>query len=132
MLDSNAPGRPALDVVVVDDSVENAELLGELLESYGHTVRLAGAGAAALALLDERPAGLVFLDLTLPDMAGEDVAREIRTRWGSACRVVALTGHSDHAHREAALAAGCITFLVKPLRVPQLEQVLTAAVEAGS
>lgn len=121
---------PELEVLVVDDSLENAELLSELLESYGQRVRMAHAGTAALDMLAERPAALVFLDLTLPDIDGVDVVREIRTRWGTVGHVVALTGHSDAAHREAAMAAGCTGFIVKPLRTAQLEQALRAAAEA--
>lgn len=119
--------QSTLDLLVVDDSLESLELLAELLESYGHRVRTARTGAAALELLTESLPALVFLDLTLPDVAGVEVARAIRARWGSACRIVAVTGHSDVAHHQAALEAGCDGVIVKPIRIPQLEQWLNAS-----
>jgi len=113
---------------VIDDSLENAELLAELIESYGHRVRTAPTGTAALELLNERVAELVFLDLSLPDMPGADVARAIRARWGAACRIVAWTGYSDPERREGASQAGCDGFMVKPLRLEQLEQWLAGSI----
>ncbi len=122
---------PALDILVVDDSLENSELLAELIESYGHRVRSAQTGARALELLGERLARLVFLDLSLPDMDGSEVARQIRASWGTTCRIVALTGFSDAARREAAMQAGCDALLLKPLRIPQLEQTLRESAEVS-
>ena len=113
--------------MLIDDSLENAELLAELIESYGHRVRTAPTGTAALELLSEHATDLVFLDLSLPDMTGADVARAIRARWGAACRIVAWTGYSDPERREGAAQAGCDGFMLKPLRMDQLEQWLAGA-----
>lgn len=112
---------------MIDDSLENAELLAELIESYGPRVRIAVTGAAGLELLSERLANLVFLDLSLPDTTGAEVARTIRARWGTACRIVAWTGYSDPERREGASQAGCNGFMQKPLRLEQLEQWLAGA-----
>lgn len=64
-------------------------------------------------------------------MGGAEVAQAIRARWGQACRIVALTGHSDPARRAAAAEAGCDGFLLKPLRIGQLEQVLRESAKAA-
>ena len=119
------------DVLIVDDEVDNAELLRQLLELAGHRVRVAQAGHDALALLAQAPADVVLVDLGLPDVDGCELAREIRARLPSS-RIAAVTGRSDEDTRAAALRAGCDAFIVKPVRVPQLLALLdrgAAAVE---
>ena len=113
-------------VLVVDDYPENAEMLAELVASYGHRVRIAGDGAEALALLAAEPASLVFLDVGLPDMDGYEVAAAIRARLGAGCQIVALTGFDGQEERAAALRAGCDAFLVKPFKPLEIERLLAA------
>jgi len=116
--------QPSLRVLVVDDSVDNAEMLAELISALGHEVRVAHLAASALELLDEAPADLVFLDLGLPDADGLSVARRVRTRFGRAIRIVALTGWSGVEERAQAVEAGCDLFVVKPLKLDQLRELL--------
>lgn len=107
-------------VLIVDDAEDNAEMLAELISSLGHHVRVAHLGAVALALLEQEYSDLVFLELTLPDVDGCEVARAIRVRFGKRPRIVALTWHSTRAKREAAQAAGCDAFVMKPFQFREL------------
>ena len=116
--------QSSLSVLVVDDSVDNAEMLAELISALGHRVRVAHLAAAALDLLDEAPSDLIFLDLSLPDIDGLSVARTVRARFGNAIRIIALTGFSGSREREQASEAGCDLFVVKPLKLEQLRQLL--------
>ena len=113
-----------LSVLVVDDSVDNAEMLAELISALGHRVRVAHLAASALELLDEAPSDLIFLDLGLPDADGLTVARTVRARFGSGIQIVALTGFSGVEDRAQAMEAGCDVFVVKPLKVDQLRKLL--------
>jgi CheY-like chemotaxis protein len=115
---------PALSVIVVDDAADNAEVLAEFVESYGHRVRIADCGAVALKLIEQEPADLVLLDIGLPDMDGYQVAATIRARYGGATRIVALTGFSGKEDREAAVRAGCDAFVVKPIGASQIQALL--------
>jgi len=117
--------EPSMSVLVVDDSVDNAEMLAELISALGHHVRVAHLAASALALLDQAPADLIFLDLGLPDVDGLSVARTVRARFGSAVRIIALTGWSGSAEREQATEAGCDLFIVKPIKLDHLRKLLT-------
>lgn len=118
--------RKGLRVLVVDDASDNAEMLAELVSTFGHTVRVAHEGAAALALLDQEAADLVFLDIGLPDASGFEIAASIRSRHGRSCRIVALTGYSDAEAKDAARNAGFDAFLVKPFDFARIEALLSA------
>lgn len=114
-----------LRVLVVDDCEDNSELLADLVTSLGHDVRVARTGNETLRSVEQNNVHLVLLDLGLPDMDGCEVARSIRTRTPSSCRIVALTGFSDPVRKEKALAAGCHSFIVKPVRLAQLQELLS-------
>ncbi len=117
--------RNALRVLVVDDSNDNAEMLAEFVSACGHDTQVAHTGAAALALLEEMRADVVFLDIGLPDANGFDVAAGIRRLHGGACRIIALTGYSDAEARKTAREAGFDGYLVKPFDFARIEAVLT-------
>lgn len=113
----------ALEIVVVDDNADITEMMSALLESYGHHVRVASRGSDVLGLLLQELPDVVLLDVGLPDMDGYQVAASVRSRFGAAIRLVALTGLSGRDARARASMAGFDAFLVKPLR---LEDVSTA------
>jgi two-component system aerobic respiration control sensor histidine kinase ArcB len=71
---------PALTVLLIEDVPLNAEIATALLEQRGHTVIHAETGEDALALLEtEDDIDLVLLDMQLPDMNGDQIARYIRS-----------------------------------------------------
>ncbi|MBN9165187.1 MAG: hypothetical protein BGO98_46125 [Myxococcales bacterium 68-20] len=115
-----------LKVLIVDDATESADMLADVVSAFGHRVRVAHLGSVALDLIDQDAADLAFVDLSLPDVEGYEVAEKIRRRLGERCRIVALTGFSGASEREAARDAGCDAFLVKPFRVSEIEQLLAA------
>lgn len=121
----HAPQR-ALDIVVVDDEVESAEILAQMLESHGHTARVCTLGVDALRMIDERLPDVLVLDLGLPEVDGYELARHIRTRYGDRIRLIAHTGFNTHQARSLAQWAGFDAFVAKPLRIEAIEKVLRA------
>lgn len=119
------------NVLVVDDSEDNADLVAELLRTSGHSVRVANLGADALKLVDEERPDVVLLDVGLPDMDGYEVAAAIRSRFGAQIRLVALTGFSGLEFRNQAKAAGFDAFITKPCGSTDLERALSAMSDAG-
>ncbi|HEX2163923.1 MAG TPA: hybrid sensor histidine kinase/response regulator, partial [Thermoanaerobaculia bacterium] len=114
-----APAVPAaagVSVLIVDDNVDAAEALGELVRLLGCDCRLAYDGPSALlAAEDERP-DLVLLDLGLPVMSGHEVAGHLRAlSGGDDLRIVAVTGFGQSADRERSRLSGCDDHWVKPL-----------------
>jgi len=120
-----APAGAGSRILVVDDNVDSAEVLGALLEHMGHEVFVAYTGARALEVAHERRPDVVLLDLALPDVSGFDVARSMRKDPGlAAARIVGLTGFGSDEHRKRAKEAGLDDYLVKPVDADRLGKLL--------
>jgi CheY-like chemotaxis protein len=120
-------GAPAVPrrVLVVDDNIDSAEVLGALLEHMGHEVFVAYTGARAMEMAHERRPDVVFLDLALPDVSGFEVARSMRKDVGLAsARIVGLTGFGSDEHRRRGAEAGLDDYVVKPVEAGALMELL--------
>jgi signal transduction histidine kinase len=121
---AQAPQGPAAtvrQVLVVDDSVDAAEMVASLLEFSGHRVSTAHSGAEAIAQAKAAPPDIVFLDIGLPDMSGMQAARAMRRLPElDGTRLVALSGYGQESDRENALAAGFDDHLTKPATLEAL------------
>lgn len=102
-------------IVVVDDDVDAAEVLKDLLELDGYQVWVAHDASQALRLVAKHQPDGVLLDLGLPDMDGLEVAKRLRAQEGAKLVMVAVTGRGSEEDRMAADAAGIDYVLVKPL-----------------
>jgi DNA-binding response OmpR family regulator len=115
----------ARSVLVVDDDVAILETTSMALTDEGYEVALAGDGAQAIANLERQRFDLVLLDLGLPDVAGLDLLRDIRSRW-PAVSVVVVTGRSDTATAVKAMRLGATEYLTKPVNAYQLCRVIAS------
>lgn len=114
-------------VLVVDDNIDSAEVLGTLLEQLGHEVFVAYTGARAIEVAHERRPDVILLDLALPDVSGYDVARNLRREERLAhIRIIGLSGFGSEEHRKRALEAGLDDYVVKPIAAEMLGQLLAA------
>lgn len=102
-------------ILVVDDDPEARASLAMLLELDGFEVACAADGRQALARAAEFAPALILLDLGLPELGGEEVARRLRGG-GSTARIVALTG----AGAPACMPALFDAWVTKPARVEEL------------
>jgi CheY-like chemotaxis protein len=118
------PGKPAARVLVVDDSVDSAETLGELLRIWGHDVRLVHDGPAAVAAAREYRPDVILLDIGLPGMDGVEVARQLKADGLGGRMLVALTGYGEQADKQRTQQAGFSHHLVKPVDPDTLRKLL--------
>jgi CheY-like chemotaxis protein len=108
-------------ILVVDDNVDAAEMVGQIMSMQGHMVALANDGFKALTIVEEFLPDVVFLDIGMLGMDGYEVAVELRRNSAlSAARIVALTGLGDSASRSRAVACGFDAHLVKPAMLENL------------
>jgi PAS domain S-box-containing protein len=122
----------AMRILLVEDNVDAAEMLRELLQLRGHDVSVAGQGRDALKLLEEEPYDIVLCDLGLPDISGHDLARTIhRDAAHRNLPLVAITGYGQPADRERSRAAGFCEHLVKPVDLRALDDVLRRRARAA-
>ena len=117
--------EPVLRILCVDDNHDAADTLGVLLELVGYQAKVCYDGPSALAAAEEFRPDAAILDLCMPGMDGEEVARRLRaTDWGKALPLVALTALGGEDARERTTAAGFDLHLVKPVNPDRLANVL--------
>jgi len=113
--DAIAPGG-SRRILVVDDIRDNADMLGTLLRSNGHDVRVVYGGAEALGAAETFRPELALLDLGMPGMDGYETCRRMReTSWGREMYLVALTGWGQAEDRSRTRDTGFDGHLVKPV-----------------
>ncbi|MBK0392694.1 PAS domain-containing protein [Ramlibacter algicola] len=121
------PRAGAARIFVVDDNVDAAETLRDLLELMGHSVTLAhdAHGALRQAAQATTPWDAFILDIGLPDMTGYELAQRLREQ--AAARnstFVALTGYGQPHDRVISKASGFQHHLVKPADVAVLAEIV--------
>lgn len=115
----------SLHVMVVDDNVDAGAMLAMLLEASGHQVVVEHRPGRALERAREAPPQVCLLDIGLPEMDGNELAKRLRAQPETAQSVlVAITGYGQESDREKALAAGFDHHLVKPIDTKELYQIL--------
>ncbi|OBV38905.1 response regulator [Janthinobacterium psychrotolerans] len=110
------PASISKRILVVDDNVDAADTLAELLELDGHDLRTAYTGAQAVERTIEFRPEIVFLDIGLPDISGYEVAGKLRQLpIAQDFVLIALTGYGQEHDRRAALDAGFNDHFAKPV-----------------
>jgi DNA-binding response OmpR family regulator len=115
--------------LVVEDEYKLRELVRSYLEREGLTVLSTGLGAEALSLFERTNVDLVVLDLGLPDIPGEEIAREIRER--SDVPIVMLTAKSGENDRISGLELGADDYVTKPFSPKELVLRVQAILRRG-
>ncbi|HZC62035.1 MAG TPA: response regulator transcription factor [Streptosporangiaceae bacterium] len=108
----------AATVLVVEDERKLRELVRSYLERAGFIVLTTDSGAEALSLAGSASPDLVILDLGLPDVAGETVARELRA--SGSMPILMLTARSTEEDRIRGLELGADDYVTKPFSPREL------------
>src|SRR5436190_3981662 len=117
--------RSALRIVVADDNRDAAFALSMLLDRLGfEVVATAYDGQSALDCIRHQRPHVAILDIALPELDGDEVARLVREELADSPRLVAITGLGAACDRDDALAAGFDAYFVKPVDSHQLEELL--------
>lgn len=115
----------SLPILIVDDNVDAATTLAMLLEAWGHQVMVEHRPHSALERVDVEAPEVCLLDIGLPDMDGNVLARHLRKRPNTAKAVlIAVTGYGQESDRERTGAAGFDFHLVKPVDTKKLASIL--------
>jgi len=120
----------AATVLVVEDERKLRDFIRSYLERAGFTVLSTGSGAEALSIAASATPDLVVLDLGLPDVPGETVARELRA--SGATPIVMLTAKSGEEERIRGLELGADDYVTKPFSPRELVLRVQAILRRGS
>jgi len=115
--------RSGARVLVVDDNLDAAELLAELLTDHGHAVHVAHSGPEALKMLATFTPDAALLDIGLPVMDGYQLAVALRGELPS-IRLIALTGYGAPNDRAQTREAGFDAHLTKPVSLATVTDTL--------
>jgi len=101
-------------ILVIEDQEDLAELYETMLTKTGYQVRIALSGEEGIAEFKAGGADLVLLDMTLPEMHGTQVLREIRDL-NTSVPVIIISGEAGDQLREECERLGVHDYLAKPL-----------------
>ncbi|MBK4739242.1 ATP-binding protein [Noviherbaspirillum pedocola] len=117
----------ALKILIVDDNVDAAEALAMFLEASGHKVLVQNQSCRGLETARMEAPDVCLLDIGLPEMDGNELARRLRNQPETARAIlIAITGYGQEDDRQNALAAGFDHHMVKPVDLAKLSAVLAA------
>jgi len=128
-------GAPAgkdggLRVLIVEDNLDGRESLRELLELWGYDVDVAANGTEGLVKAFAGHPDAALIDIGLPELDGNEVARRIRAVVDSdRLALIAMTGYGQPEDRRRAIEAGFDTYLVKPVEPSDLVRLLVEVSE---
>jgi DNA-binding NtrC family response regulator len=109
-------------ILVVDDDPSIRKTFDEHLSESGYEVRTAANAEEALAGLDDFDPALVVTDIRMPGMDGLELLRRVRA--ASDCDVAVITAYEDMKTAVAAMQAGAYDYLVKPLDLDEIDQLV--------
>ncbi|HXS40307.1 MAG TPA: ActR/PrrA/RegA family redox response regulator transcription factor [Stellaceae bacterium] len=124
-------GQPESErtLLIVDDDEPLCQRLARAMERRGFIVRTADSVAAGIAAATEQPPVFAVVDLRLGDGSGLDVVKTLRKSRPNA-RIVMLTGYGNIATAVAAVKAGAVDYLPKPVDADAVERALLATESA--
>jgi PAS domain S-box-containing protein len=123
--------QQTLRLLVVDDDAMVCSVMVEMLKTLGHEVEKAESGIEAFKQLEQKPFDIIFTDLSMPDMDGLAVAREIRRRFERA-KIVLLTGYGspmEDSHQQDGIWNQVMT---KPVRLDELHWTIQQLMRNGA
>jgi CheY-like chemotaxis protein len=126
------PAEPKFLILVVDDSPDNLAVISLNLQHQGYRVVTAGNGEDAISVAAQMQPNLILMDINLPALDGLAATRRIREN--EALRdepVVAETAFSTEGCQRAAYDAGISGYLVKPLDLDRMNQLIARLLSPG-
>lgn len=113
MAGRSTDGNSTTRVMLVEDHNDTRDVLAQLLQSWGYSVKACGTGQEALAEAPAFQPEVILLDLGLPILDGYYVAEHLK-RYGSPV-LIALTGYGQQANVDHCRQAGFAMHLLKPV-----------------
>lgn len=117
----------SLRIMVVDDNVDAAQSLSQLLQFSGHTLFVAHDGHEAVKMAQGHRPHIAFLDIGMPGMDGYETASAIRKIQGLEDMIlVALTGWGAEEDKKRSQEAGFNNHLIKPAELSAIQSLLSS------
>jgi CheY-like chemotaxis protein len=118
-----------VNIVIVDDEPDTAEMLGEMMQLSGYRVQKSYGGTQAIHLISKEKPDLVLLDVMMPDLSGLEVLRFIRRDPRlEHIPVIVVSAKVLPADIQNGMEAGATVYLTKPVGYADLKGAVENAV----
>ncbi|HSG52305.1 MAG TPA: response regulator [Rheinheimera sp.] len=122
-------GQP-YSVLIIDDAYTVREYLRQTLSHLGiNNVEEAENGSDGLTAFNEQQPDLVFLDIELPDINGQQLLQQIKAR-DDKTQVVIVTAHNSVDNVQQSIAAGASGFIAKPFSPQKIKNIVERCLAA--
>ena len=115
-----------LTILTIDDEENIRNGLADNFELEGYNVKAAGSGKEGLKIIENESIDLVITDLKMDGRSGQEVVRQVTTKYPG-IPIIVLTGHGSIDDATEAIKAGAFDFLTKPLDLDHLNIVVKNA-----
>ncbi|MCR5189148.1 MAG: sigma-54 dependent transcriptional regulator [Treponema sp.] len=115
-----------LTILTIDDEENIRNGLADNFELEGYQVKAAASGKEGLEIIEQGSIDLVITDLRMDGMSGQEVVRQVTTKYPG-IPIIVLTGHGSIDDATEAIKAGAFDFLTKPLDLDHLNIVVKNA-----
>ncbi|MBT3338642.1 MAG: PAS domain S-box protein [Anaerolineae bacterium] len=128
-IDSKMAERHPLRILLAEDNMINQKVALKLLSRLGYRADVAANGVEVIEALDRQTYDLVFMDIQMPEMDGDEATSQVRARWPQDRQpfIVAMTAHALEGDREKYLERGMDDYISKPINVNVLIKALEKA-----
>jgi DNA-binding response OmpR family regulator len=110
-------------MLVVDDERDITRVLADFLTMRGHDVTAAQSGKQALSLARQRKFDVVFLDIAMPGMDGNETLQQLRKDFPGTI-VIMISGVSDESIAIKSLDLGAFDYVRKPFEFSRLDKIV--------
>lgn len=126
-LPTNLADHHPLRILLAEDIVVNQKVAVLSLKQLGYQADVANNGLEVIEALERQPYDVVLMDVQMPEMDGLTATKEICQRWSPETRpyIIAMTANAMQGDREICLEAGMDGYITKPVRIPELRDVLS-------
>ncbi|MBW4487273.1 MAG: response regulator [Trichocoleus desertorum ATA4-8-CV12] len=117
----------ALRILVAEDNGVNQKVILSSLKRLGYQAEVVSNGREVIQALQQRRYDVILMDVQMPEMDGLSATRYICQNWSPATRprIIAMTANAMQGDRETCLAAGMNDYMIKPIRLATLAQLLS-------
>jgi two-component system sensor histidine kinase/response regulator len=118
------------DILIVDDSIENLRVLGDMLRHHGHKARALPSGILALQACALRAPDLILLDINMPSMNGYEVCAKLKSDPAlQNIPVIFISALDELEDKVKAFAVGGVDYITKPFQIEEVEVRVTTHLE---
>ena len=122
MIDNPITPRSTPKILIVDDRPGNVQLLAGMLKKHGYKIHIALSGKMALLAAHNDPPDLILLDITMPEMDGFEVCRNLKEdKQLRDIPVIFISALSNIPDKVKAFAVGGVDYMTKPFQLEEVE-----------